>query len=101
MSKRDEILAKLRENKDFFKSYGIDQVILFGSAARDEEEINDIDLCVSFNRKPPGGFEYFVTLEEIREKTEILMNYPVDLVVQPIRKDRLRHEIENEGVDAF
>lgn len=53
MLNREEILAHLKKNKEFFKKkYDINEIILFGSVARDEiDENSDIDLAIVTAKK--------------------------------------------------
>ncbi len=54
--KRDDILAILREFKrDYAEKYGILEIGVFGSTARDEaREDSDVDICIE--TEPPNPF---------------------------------------------
>ena len=64
---KNAILIFLRENKDFFKKeFDVDNIILFGSYARDEAtEKSDIDILIDTRRK---SFDNRFKLKEILEK---------------------------------
>ena len=69
-----EILRKFKETEG--EKYGIEELALFGSAARGEQrEGSDIDVCM----KPDANVDYF-TLLEIQEKLEHLFYTKVDLL---------------------
>jgi predicted nucleotidyltransferase len=67
MKTRQEILAILRDKKSELASrYGVSQLALFGSYARNEQnEASDIDVVVEFE-KPISGLS-FVSLAEAIE----------------------------------
>ncbi|HLA01042.1 MAG TPA: nucleotidyltransferase domain-containing protein [Thermodesulfovibrionales bacterium] len=92
---RDSILAILRDFKqNFAEKYGILEIGVFGSIARDEaREDSDIDICI--RTKTPDPF----TLVHIKEEIENRVNKHVDIVrmrekMNPFLKER----IEKEGV---
>ena len=70
MKSTKEIVEILREFKRTSgEKYGIEQLILFGSAARGEQrEDSDIDVCV----KPKRAIDYF-TLQDIQEELQKLL----------------------------
>jgi len=92
---RDSILAILRDFKrNFAGKYGILEIGVFGSIARDEaREDSDIDICIK--TKTPDPF----TLVHIKEELENRAGKRVDIVrmrekMNPFLKER----IEKEGV---
>lgn len=92
---RDSILAILRDFKqNFAEKYGILEIGVFGSIARDEaREDSDIDICIK--TKTPDPF----TLVHIKEEIENRVSKHVDIVrmrekMNPFLKER----IEKEGV---
>ena len=61
---RDEILTKLREQKEWLAEQGIIDVRLYGSFARDEaREDSDVDLMVDLAK--PIGWEFYGIEEEL------------------------------------
>lgn len=51
MATKEEILRKLRKNKNKIERFGVKRVGIFGSFARDEaREKSDIDVVVEFER---------------------------------------------------
>ena len=70
MKTTEEILNILREFKHTAgDKYGIEQIALFGSAARGElREDSDIDVCV----KPRKAIDYFTLQELFQRKVDLL-----------------------------
>jgi hypothetical protein len=92
--KRDDILAILREFKrDYAEKYGILEIGVFGSTARDEAgEDSDVDICIK--TKTPNPF----ALVHIKEEIEEMVRKHVDIVrVRDKMNPFLRERIEKEG----
>jgi hypothetical protein len=47
------------------------------------------------------GFAYFGRIEALTHRLQDIVGRPVDVVVAPARKDRLRRVIEKEAARAF
>ena len=47
------------------------------------------------------GFAYFGRLDSLSRKLVEILQRPVDVVTEPIRKDRLRRNIEKDRIIAF
>ena len=101
--KRDEIIAKLRAHEPELRAAGVSGLALFGSAARGEQEAgSDIDVVIRMsNEARSEGFAYFGRLDSLNRRLAEILQRPVDVVTEPIRKDRLRRCIEKERVEAF
>jgi uncharacterized protein len=91
--KRDDILAILREFKrDYAEKYGILEIGIFGSIARDDaREDSDVDICVK--TITPNPF----TLVHIREEIEGRVQKHVDIIrvrekMNPFLKERIEKE---------
>lgn len=92
--KRDEILNILRKyKKDHAKKYGILNIGVFGSTARDEAGIDsDVDICIVTD--PPNPF----ALVHIKDDIEKLVKKHVDIVrVRDNMNPYLRARIEKDG----
>lgn len=93
--KRDDVLAILREFKrDNAEKYGILQIGVFGSVARDEaKEDSDVDICIK--TETPNPF----ALVHIKEDIERLIRKRVEIVrVREKMNPFLRDRIEREGL---
>jgi hypothetical protein len=90
---RDEILALLRKFKqDYAEQYGIIEIGVFGSTARNEiRDDSDVDICIK--TRTPNPF----TLVHVKESIEELVHKPVDIVrvrenMNPFLKQRIEKE---------
>ncbi|MBI3773836.1 MAG: nucleotidyltransferase domain-containing protein [Gammaproteobacteria bacterium] len=93
--KRDSVLAILREFKrDYGEKYGILEIGIFGSVARDEAgEKSDVDVCVK--TKTPDPF----VLVHVKEDIEARVHAHVDIVrVREKMNPFLKARIEKEGI---
>ena len=100
---KEEIIGKLLEHRSEFEAAGIRHMSLFGSVARgDDGPESDIDIAVSLEeRVVQSGFGYFSTLETVRERIEDLTGRNVDVLPEPVGKERLRQEVERDRIVAF
>jgi uncharacterized protein len=101
--KRDEIIAKLQAHEPELRAAGVRSLALFGSVARGEQRNDsDIDIIVRLTSEATGGgFAYFGRIDALNRRLEAILERPVDIVAEPVRKDRLRHSIEKDRVVAF
>jgi len=93
--KREDVLAILREFKrNSAEKYGILEIGVFGSVARDEaREDSDVDICIK--TETPNPF----TLVHIKEDIEGLIRKRVEIVrVREKMNPFLRDRIEREGL---
>ena len=93
--RRDAILSILREFKqNYAEKYGILEIGVFGSIARDEAgEDSDVDICIK--TKTPNPF----TLVHIKEEIENRVRKHVDIVrIREKMNPFLKERIEKEGV---
>ena len=91
---RDEILAILSEFKrDYAEKYGILEIGVFGSIARNETGVeSDVDICVK--TKTPNPF----VLVHIKEEIEERVHMHVDIVrVRSKMNPFLKERIEKDG----
>jgi predicted nucleotidyltransferase len=100
---RNEIIAALRAHEPELRAAGAASLSLVGSAARgDEQETSDIDVLVRLEPDPARrGFAYFGTIDRLTRRLEAIVLRPVDIIAEPVRKQRLRHEVEKDRIIAF
>lgn len=92
---REQVLAKLTQERDNIRRFGVRSLGLFGSVARAENtSASDLDMLVEFDHK---SFDAYMDLKEYLEN---LFDCPVDLVLADALKPRLREPILNETVHA-
>jgi hypothetical protein len=75
----------------------------FGSAARgDATDASDADVVVRFGAAAANeGFAYFARLEVLGQRLHEILGRPVGVVAEPVRKPRLRRNIETDSVLVF
>ena len=92
---RDEALAVLTKLKpQLQKQFGVSELALFGSAARDElRPDSDIDVLVKFDAVASSA-RYF----GVQFAIEDAMGMPVDLVTENALRRELRPYVERERI---
>ena len=95
----EEVLRKIKENKDKIKRFGVKRIGLFGSYARGEQRAeSDVDIVVEFE-KGKATFDNFLNLAEYLEKH---LGKKVDLLtkdgVRSIRIEHIQKEIEENVI---
>lgn len=92
MKTQSQILKLLHQNKEIlFNKYPIKELALFGSFARNEQNLSsDIDILVEFNKNV--GIEFI----ELADELEDLIKLKVDLVSKNGIKDNYFQFIKNE-----
>ncbi len=93
--KREAALAILSEYVDTLRRrYGITELSLFGSVARDEAtETSDVDVLVSFARAPS-----LTVVMDLKFELEELLGTRVDLVTRSGLRERARAHVEREAL---
>jgi hypothetical protein len=101
--KRDDAIALLRAHEPDLKAAGIESVSIFGSVARGESNSgSDLDVVVRVDAAfREGGFAYFGRLDALNARLRDIVGCPVDIVTEPVRKERLRREIAQDAALAF
>ncbi|MCD8094486.1 MAG: nucleotidyltransferase family protein [Bacteroides sp.] len=95
MKRTEEIIELLREFKRTAgEKYGIEQLALFGSAARGEQrEDSDIDICVKLRKTT------FRIYNAIKEDLEHLFQLKVDLLtLHENMRQLFRQNIERDAI---
>ena len=100
---RDTVIAMLRAHEQELKASGVVSLSVFGSVARGEDRPDsDVDVTVRLTEDASsGGFAYFGRLDALSNQLRASVGRPVDVVVEPVRKARLRQEIERDAARAF
>lgn len=95
MMNRAQILKLLASHKtELARRFGVAQLSLFGSSARDEAgEASDVDVLVSFDG-PATSQRYF----GVQFYLEDLLGRPVDLVTDKALRAELRPHVEREAI---
>jgi len=99
---REQVIAALCAQEPEFKSAGVVSMSLFGSTARNEPEAADVDIAVRLaDNFSEGGFDYFYQLEELQKRLSRILGAAVDVVPEPVRKERFQHAIDRDRALAF
>ncbi|MDR3534615.1 MAG: nucleotidyltransferase family protein [Rhodopila sp.] len=94
-----EVITALRAHQQALRQAGITRLSLFGSVARDEAgSDSDIDLAAEFGPTVKMDLIRLVGLE--RELGELLRR-PVEILPEPVKKPRLRDNVERDRIRAF
>jgi predicted nucleotidyltransferase len=100
---REQTVALLRAHEAELKAVGVARLSIFGSVARgDATASSDVDVVIRLSPEAAqGGFAYFGRLDTINRRLEEILGCFVDVVAEPVRKERLRQTIEREARLAF
>jgi len=93
--KRDEVIRKLKDQRqELFDRYGVSELFLFGSVARNEaNHDSDIDLFVEF-RHPISLFQFI----ELQQHLESLLGRKVDLGTKRSIKSGIIDSVVKESI---
>ena len=93
-SRQQLILLLSQHKQEWCRLYGIQDIALFGSRAREEAASgSDLDLCVTLD--PPNPF----ALVHFREAVQELVGLRVDVVTRwPGMNQALQREIERDAI---
>ncbi len=94
---REQVLGLLKEHKpDLAQRFGVVELALFGSVARDEAASDsDVDVLVRFD-KPPHWRQYFGAQCFLEE----LLGCPVDMATHQELREEIKPFVEQEAVDV-
>ena len=95
---RDEILDKLRADKEALDAFGVKAIGVFGSVARGQDgPDSDVDILVDYDHQVTRGIFGFL---DLKEHIEDVLGRQVDLVMRNGLHRRLRDRILDEAVYA-
>lgn len=101
---KDQVISKLREHEEGLRAAGAEHVSIFGSVARGESHSgSDLDVLVKFAEPVVlSGFGYFSAIEDLRTLiARITGASNVDIVAEPMRKERFRLNVERDRAVAY
>jgi uncharacterized protein len=100
---RDAVIAALRAHESELKASGAVSLSVFGSVARGEERPeSDVDVVVRLTEDASrDGFAWFGRLDALTHRLQGILGRPVDVITEPVRRDRLRRAIEKDQARAF
>lgn len=89
---KDEVLHRLKEHINEIREFQIEKLYLFGSVARDQEELkSDIDILIKFKGAP--SFDLYM---DFKFYLEDLLGRKVDLVTEDAIRAEVRGFIEED-----
>ena len=94
---RDQLIEVLKEHKPTLaQRFGVVELALFGSFARDEAaRDSDVDILVRFG-EPPHWRQYFGAQAFLEE----LLGCPVDMATHQELREEIKPFVEREAVDV-
>lgn len=94
-----DVVAILRAREPALRQAGIARLSLFGSVARNEAgPDSDIDLVAEFD---PAANMDLIRLVGLEQELGDLLGRDVQILPEPIRKERLRANVERDRIRAF
>jgi hypothetical protein len=94
-----DVVATLRAHEAELRAAGIRRLSLFGSVARgDAEPDSDVDLAAELD--PDAHIDLF-QLTGLEQRLAELLGRPVDLLPEPVEKQRLQANIDRDRRNAF
>jgi uncharacterized protein len=99
----EQVIATLHTLEPELRAAGVLSLSVFGSAARGGgAPDSDVDVAVrladSFSKR---GLDYFGRLEELEQRLSQVLGCKVDVVEEPVRKERLQNRIDKDRAVAF
>jgi predicted nucleotidyltransferase len=99
---REQVLAILKANELELRSAGVESVSLFGSLARRESPARDVDVVVRLRENfCEPGLAYFTRLDDLQRRLSEMLGCKVDVIEEPVRKERFQKEIDRDRALAF
>jgi predicted nucleotidyltransferase len=99
---REQVIAALRAHEQEFRAAGVLSVSLFGSLARGENPTHDVDVVVRLGDSfSEPGLDYISRLDDLEQRLSGILGCKVDVVEEPVRKQRLQREIDRDRALAF
>jgi uncharacterized protein len=100
---RQQVIATLRDHEPELKGIGVLSASVFGSLARNEAGPgSNVDIAVRLDDGfPQGGVDYFWQLEQLQDRLSRLLGCKVDVVTEPVRKERLQVAIDEDRAIVF
>ncbi len=100
---REQVLATLRAHEPELKALGVLSLSVFGSTARGESLTDsDVDVAVRLGENfSAPGLDYFNRMEDLQRRLTKLLGCKVDVVEEPVRKERFQRQIDMDRTLAF
>ena len=97
--KREDIIARLKENEAALRARGVTHAALFGSRARgDARADSDTDIVIEIDPEARIGVWDYVGIKDFIAG---LFDGPVDVVKRKTMKAYVRSSVTADAIDAF
>ena len=98
----EQVLNTLRAHVSELRATGVVSLSVFGSTARGEVDAADVDIAVRLGDGfSSGGLDYYHQLEQLERRLSAMLGCKVDVVPEPVRKQRFQLEIDRDRALAF
>ncbi len=99
---RDQVIHALKAYEQGLRAAGVVSASLFGPVARGENPAHDVDVVVRLagNFSAPG-LDYISRLDDLENRLSEILGSKVDVVEEPVRKERFQKEIDRDRALAF
>ena len=102
LMEREQAIDALRAHEHEFRAAGVLSVSLFGSVARGENPAHDVDVVVRLGDNfSERGLDYISRLDDLEQRLSGILGCKVDVVEEPVRKQRFQREIDRDRALAF
>jgi predicted nucleotidyltransferase len=99
---RDEVIEILRAHEKDLRAVGVASASLFGSLARGDNNAHDVDVVVRLDASfSAPGLDYISRLDDLERRLSEILACEVDVVEEPVRKQRFQREIDRDRALAF
>jgi predicted nucleotidyltransferase len=99
---RDQVIRALKAHEQELRASGVVSVSLFGSVARGEDRTHDVDVVVRLgNNFSAPGLDYISRLDDLESFLSGILGCKVDVIEEPVRKERFQREIDRDRALAF
>ncbi len=99
---RDQVIRALQAHEQEFRAWGVISMSLFGSVARGENPTDDVDVVVRLgNNFSALGLDYISRLDDLELHLSELLGCKVDVLEEPVRRERFQKEIDRDRSLAF
>ena len=95
----DVAIQRLRGQKAELQRIGVTALSVFGSRARgDHSAASDLDLVARIRDDRPFGL---FAMADLQYRLEAIAGLPVDLVLEPVKRQSLQDQIERDRLNVF
>ncbi|HXB72568.1 MAG TPA: nucleotidyltransferase domain-containing protein [Candidatus Acidoferrales bacterium] len=99
---RDRVIAALKAHERELRAAGVLSLSLFGSVARREYPAHDVDVAVRLGQNfSAPGLNYLSRLSDLEGRLSGILGCKVDVIEEPVRKNRFQTEIDRDRARAF